>query len=81
MWHWEELLIYDPLLKGTEVPPSKAFKQLQNALSQDKEVPIAFIIAAIRGAKQSGWPPQLLHKTLDALYKELQGQVPAEQLT
>ena len=72
MWHWEDLLIYDPL-KGTETPPSKAFKQLQRALSQDKELPIASIVAAIRGAKHSGWPPQLLHETLDALYKELQG--------
>ena len=77
MWLLEELQNF-AFPSGIEsASPSAAFKELEAALKQRKELDDGLngaIIAAIAGAASCAWPPKLLQRTLDLLFDGVEGR-------
>ena len=76
MWLFEQLQKHGSPSGVHGLLSSAAYKDLEDALYQRKEVDelvIGAIIAAITGASERAWPPKLLQRTLDLVFKGVEG--------
>ena len=77
MWLLEELqnFVFPSGVKSASA--SAAFEELEAALKQRKKLDDGLngaIIAALAGAASCAWPPKLLQRTLDLLFKGVEGR-------